>query len=240
MIQKIIFSLLLSVTFLLAQFNPSPYETTLQSVQNNKATIADNNIALGATGVVLHSFDNEHQTIISLATVIAKADNKLTLKFTRYKNLHQSALPSYKIDPKKGDKVILNYLYNRVLPITPNKETYKRITATFVGYNIIHPDLFASKLYVDHQPRPEKSDFHKSCLQNSNNLLLFAIEDKGYFVDCQSFKILDSINLSTQGDKASHPFYSRIPKIKTRLGAIMGSEDIGEYNRYYKQMLGLK
>ncbi len=240
MIEKIIFSLLLSVTFLLAEFNPSPYEATLQSVQNNKATIADNNIALGATGIVIHNFDKEHQTIIALATVTAKVDNKLTLTFSKYKNLHQSALPSYKIDPEKGDKVVLNYLYNRLLPIVPNKETYKLVTNRFVGYNIIHPDLFASKLYVEHQPRPEKSDFRQSCLQNSNNLLLFAIEDKGYFVDCQSFKILDSINLSTQGDKEAHPFYSRIPKIKTRLGAIMGSEDIGKYNRYYKQMLGLK
>lgn len=239
MIKNIIFFLAAFASLLMADFNPVPYKTTLQEVKNNTAILKDNDIAKGATGIVLHKFDQNHQTIIALATVIAKKEGKLTIKFSKYKNLHQSALPAYKILPKKGDIVILNYLYNRMLPITPNEESYKQVTTKFAGYDLIHPDIFASKLYIEHEPKPTKEDFRQSCLQNDNALLLFAIDNKGYFVDCNSFKVLDSIDLPTGTQKEKHPFYSRIPQIKTRLGGIMGGEDIGDYNRYYKHMLGL-
>jgi hypothetical protein len=226
----------------MADFAPAPYTTTLQGDVTQKGTvIADPGIAVGSSGIVLHAFDDKHKAIIATAVVTDKKDGKLTIAFQRFKRLKQSALPEYKIEPKAGDLLILNYLYNRVLPIVPDAEHFKSFTQSTKA-QVLHPDLFASMLYFDHNPRPDKADFQAICRQHDFNLLYFAVADRGNYVDCTTFKVLYSepLNSSVDPQKAQKPFYSRIPNIKNRLGGIMGGETIGDYNRYYGKLLQLE
>jgi len=71
---------------------------------------------------------------------------------------------------------------------------------------------------------------------------ILAVEKEGYFVDCNTFSILDKEPLASAAEEksAALPFYSRMPQIKNRLGGIIGGESIGNYNLYYKQLLGIK
>ncbi len=232
----------LASTLLFAGFDPSVYQTTLQDVTPKGATVPDRDISVGSSGIVLHAFDDRHRTIIATAVVTSKKDGKLTLRFHKFDRLHQSALPEYKIAPQKGDIVILNYLYNRVLPIVPDAGHYQSFVTSHRSFEILHPDLFASALYFDHQPQPTRENFRESCVQNDLGLLYFAVGNEGHFVDCNSFKIVASEPLESPVDtqKAQKPFYSRVPEIKNRLGGIMGGESIGDYNLYYKTFLHLK
>lgn len=233
---------IVTLTSLMAQTGFSSFETTLKKVSKNHLYIKDSpNFSIGSSGVVLHSFDQEHKTIVSTVEVIEKKDGQAVLKYKNFKGLKQSALPSYNIKPKEGDTVILNYLYQRAMAITPDAETLRFITTKFDTFEWVHPDNFASELYIEYTPIPTKEDFNKECTDNSFALLFFAINDKGYFVDCNSFKTLKQIDLPQSSKKAPMvPFYSRLKEIKGRMFGFIGGDGINDYNRYYKKLIGIK
>jgi len=225
-----------------ADFLPKLFQTKISQTDGQTSWI-DANLPIGSSGIVVHSFDDTHKTITAEAIVTEKKDGKIKVTFQKFKRLRQPALPEYNIKPQKGDLLILNYFYNRILPIVPNKSQLDNFTTKYGRYyDIIHPDIFASQLYFDHEPKPSKEEFVKSCYQNDSSLIYFAIEDKGYFVDCNSFKVIaqEPLAQAVENQKAQKPLYSRLPKIKTRLGGLISDENIGDYNLYYKKLLGIK
>lgn len=236
--KRVILVTLLTALSLMADFAPTPYQTTLEGNVTQSVEIADPGIAVGSSGIVLHAFDEQHKAIIATAVVTGKKEGKLTIRFQKFKRLKQRALPEYKIEPEAGDTLILNYLYNRILPVVPDEEHFKAFSRS-TKTEVLHPDLFASMLYFDHNPKPDREDFQDICRQYDFNLLYFAVGDKGRYVDCTTFKVLHSEPLTIKVDpkKVQKPFYSRMPEIKNRLGGIMGGEGIGDYNRYYQKLL---
>jgi hypothetical protein len=240
MIKKTILIFTLFLTTLTAQANFLPYKTPILQVNKDIVTIADSsNFSVGSSGIIIHAFDDEHKTIIATVEVIQKGSGYAKLKYKNFKGLQQSALPEYNITPKKGDEVIINYLYDRAMAIVPNKDTLRYVTQKFNNIEWIHPDIFASKLAIEYTPVPEKKDFKHECREDNFALLFFAIEDKGYFVDCNSFKVLHQVNLSQTNREIKVPFYSRLKEIKGRMFGLMGGDGIKDYDRYYKKMLGL-
>ena len=223
----------------LLSFSFEPYETKIIKLVGNNAVVQNSDkVSIGSSGIVIHNFDNEHRTIITKAVVVKKDPNYMYLKLYYYKDLNMDALPSYKIIPKAGDTVIFNYLYNRVLPIVPNKEAFLEFKRKFPYLDIIHPDLFAYELAVESNPAPKISDFRNECNSDDFGLLFFALDDKGYFVDCTSFKVVGKISFPTEGKKQT-PFYTRIKKIEPKFFGL-GSEEIKDFDKYYKNLLGIK
>ena len=235
----LLFTLLL--TTLVADINLQPHETKINKTDKGYLHIDDSkDFQIGSSGVVIHLFDDNHQTIVATITVVDKKDGIAILKYKNFSGPVQNALPSYKIAPKKGDKVILNYLYERALAITPNKKTLNYINEKFDFIDWIHPDIFASKLSINYTPKPEKIDFKNECRDDDFALLFFVIEDRGYFVDCNSFQILHQTEMEKETGKITMvPFYNRLKEIKGRMFGVMGGEGINDYNTYYKNLLGI-
>ncbi len=231
--------ILLSVT-LMAQTNFSPYETDILAV-NKEGVIIKNNpdIEIGTTGVIVHFFDAVHRTIIANVEVIKKGTDKLLLKVSPFDAIAQEALPDYNIPPKVGDKVILNFLYNRALAIVPDEETYHTVTRSYDVFTWLHPDLFAVSLAKSYTPTPDKERFQKECIAQNIGLLFFAIKQKGYFVDCRSFKTLNTIPLP-EAKSVKIPFYNRLDSIKGRLFGLFGGKGINDYNSYYAHLIKVK
>jgi len=235
---KNIFTLLTLLTVtLMAQTNFSPYETKILAVSNDSVIVKDNaDIAVGATGVVIHFFDAQHQTVIANVEVVKKGTDKLQLKVSSFDAIPQETLPTYSITPKVGDKVILNFLYNRALAIVPDEATYKVVTKSYDTFTWLHPDIFAAKLAKSYNPSPSKETFQKECIAQNIGLLLFAIKDKGYFVDCHSFKTLNTIPLPL-ASSVKIPFYSRLQPIKGRIFGLFGGKGVKDYDSFYTQLL---
>jgi hypothetical protein len=207
-------------------------------MDNNHAVVRDNNmIKIGSSAIIIHNYDKKHRTIIAKAVANKRENGKLYLNLYYYKDLNQDALPSYKIVPKKGDTVIFNYLYKRVLPILPNKSAFVAIKERFPNIDFVHPDLFAYQLAKDSNTKPTLDDFRKECNSDDFGLLLFNIDDKGYFIDCTSFKVIGLFDMPIEG-QAIKPFYTRINNIKSSILSFRNSQ-IKEYNSYYRQLLGL-
>lgn len=233
-----------TLTLLSADTNFSPYSTTISKIENKSIIYIDESkdFSVGSSGVILRIFDDRHRTIIASVEVIEKNGSSATLKYKNFSALSQDALPQYNISPKKGDTVVLNYLYNRALVIAPNEKSFDYIVKTHDKFSFVHPDIFASTLAKEYSPAPTKDDFKKECTEDSFALLFFAIEESGYFVDCNSFKVLHKVDLpkDLKDAKQITPFYHRLKEIKGRVFGLMGGKGIIDYDSYYKKLLGIK
>ena len=242
MIKKTLLLTTVLFTSLYAYTNFSQYETKVDSINGKYLQINDStNFKIGSSGILIHDFDTQHSTIVSRVEVIDKKEGKATLSYKKFNDLEQNALPTYNIAPAVGDKVILNYLYTKSMAIVPDSQTLKSVTNKFSQVDWVHPDIFASKLAIDYTPKPEKEDFQQECKNNSFSLLFFAIENSGYFVDCNSFKILYKVEINNQStEKPQTPFFNRIGDIKGRMFGLMGGKSMNDYNDYYKKLLNVR
>ncbi len=228
--------ILLSVT-LLAQINLTPLHTKVKAIQDNMLVVsANSNIQVGSSGVVMHSFDEKHKTVIASVEVAKKEGETLYLKLLPFKYIPQETLPSYQIKPQVGDEVILNFLYNRALAIVPDADTYKTVTKSYDNFEWVHPDIFAAKLSKSYNPTPDKETFQKMCVEQNIGLLLIYSEGKGHFVDCQSFKTIYHIPLPSPSS-VKVPFYNRLDPIKGRIFGLFGGKGVKDYDTFYNKLL---
>jgi hypothetical protein len=240
MIQKITTLLVLFTVTLFAQINLNPYHSNILSVDKEIVTIKnDPAIALGATGIILHTFKEHHKTIISSVEVTKRDADRIYLKLRPFNAIAQEALPSYSIAPKVGDEVILNFLYQRAMAIVPDKQSYDMVVKSYDAFNWVHPDIFAASLAKSYTPTPTKEVFQEMCTRQNIGLILFDIEGEGRFVDCRSFKTISKIPLP-QSTTTQTPFYNRIETIKSRMFGLFGGKGIKDYNSYYKKLLGIE
>jgi hypothetical protein len=243
MFKLIVFLLISFLSSAIAQSSFQTHKATIEDISNNDIYIQNSDaFTVGSSGIITHLFDETHKTIIAIAEVVSKDGNSAKLRYTTFDTLHQNALPTYKITPKKGDEVVLNFLYNRAIAITPNDQYLKYIQNQNRDIEWIHPDIFASKLYIDYSPRPTKDDFRDQCKKSDLGLIFFGIEQKGYFVDCHSFKVVKDINMPkiANQEEPKVPFYSRFKEISGRVFGLVGGDSITDYNKYYKKLLGIK
>lgn len=221
-----------------AEFSMPSYQTQIIKVDGGYATIQDSpNIIVGSSGIVMHRFSNNDTSIIARAVVSKKNGVNATIRFEVFGFLAQDALPVPGILPTAGDSVVLNYLYDRALIVAPNKEVYDNIVAAFPNIHFIHPDIIGSKLLMDYKPNPSRDDFRAMCGYNAAGVIFFALDEKGYFVDCGGFNILKEFQTGSIS-YYNRPFYSNVGPIEDSI-LTWGSNQINNYNRYYSNILGL-
>ncbi|PSM51769.1 putative plasminogen-binding protein [Campylobacter blaseri] len=229
------------MTFLNASslFNLPEYQTPLIKTENGYGEVLDSNdIVVGSSGVVMHTFGNGESSIIARAVVTEKKMGMAKVRFEVFDLLSQQALPVPGILPKVGDRVVLNFLYNRSLIITPNEEVYRQVVNTFPNITFIHPDIAASYLNEIYRPNPSRDDFREICSQNAAGLLFIALDNLGVFADCGSFQILKEFKTGEIAEYVT-PFYSRITTIKPVFWK-WDTAYMADYNYHYKFLLDIK
>jgi len=234
----LVMCLFLFASFAEAQSFFKEFKTTVLESNEKQIVIPDSpEFVLGASGVVSHKFDATHTTIIARVDVISKDGIKAVLKAEKFEMLAQGAFPDTGVKPAVGDEVIINYLYDRALIIVPNQSVYNEVTKNFNTITWIHPDIVAAYLAKLYRPNPDKKIFQQACYQNAASIIFFGIENKGFFVDCHNFHIVQSIDVKSSGETML-PFYSRINKQIDSSWFNWDSGTIAEYNNYYAYLLG--
>ncbi len=214
------------------------YNTKILSIKDRFAQVADSNdIVVGSSGIVIHSFDDETSSIIARVSVVKKDGKFATVQFEVFDLLEQAAFPIPGILPQVGDKVTLNYLYNRALIVAPNETVFNEVTKHFDNIEWIHPDLMASYLAVDYKPAPSRNSFDVMCRKNTAGLIFFALDQRGFFADCQSLHVLKTLK-SGHISKYQLPFYNRVGGIDTVFWK-WRNKHIRDYNSHYARLLGL-
>jgi len=215
----------------------SQFDTKILEINGRNAIIeSSDNIVVGSSGIVTHTFKNGISTIVARADVIKKDAGKATIRFEVFKLSAQDAFPKPGIVPVVGDKVSLNYLYNRALIVAPNYKVYKEVTKHFTQIQWVHPDIVGAYLAKINRPNPDRTIFEKACEINSAGLIFFALNNHGYFVDCNNFKTIKEVKTGYI-KKAQVPFYTRVKAIETSW-IKWSSGDITDYNSYYRNIIG--
>lgn len=230
---------LLALTLgLFADFNPKTFKTQLLRVDDVYGYVKDSpQIQLNSSGVVMHNF-NDSRSIIARASVIAKENGVAKLEFKVFSSLEQPALPLPDVLPEVGDEVILNFLYDRGVVIAPDRQSYEDIIDSYPQIYFVHIDILGAQLVRNGLLSPKRSDFRKFCANNAVGVLIFVLEQKAKFVDCQDFTTLYEIRVS-KPSSVEVPFYSRIKEYKSDL-LNFGSQEVGNFYRYYETLIDLK
>ena len=192
------------------------FQTQIVDVKKDIISL-ENSVKRGVSGIVLCPYEEKK---IICASCVSLGNKKAKLKV--YDNLKNEAFALPVVYPKKGDEVIFAKDYERVLIIAPNQIAYLKLKEKFKDKIIIPVDTFAA--FLDDLPKRE--DFIDFAKKMDIGLILFAL-DKLYFVDANSFYVVNEKKLDFKPKSFKLPFYSSY------------NFDIKEKNiiNYYKKML---
>ncbi|WP_080749674.1 plasminogen-binding N-terminal domain-containing protein [Campylobacter lari] len=212
-------------------------QTKLEKVDDIYGYIKDDpRILLHSSGIVVHEIDTQ-KSIIARASVIGRENGLVKLQFKVFDMLTQDAMPLPNVLPQVGDKIVLNYLYDRALIIAPDKSVYDFIAQKLNGIYFLHPDLFGAHMIQEYRQTPRRSDFRSFCSKNAVGLLVVALEKKAEIVDCQDFGKIEEFAIP-QAQSLQIPFYSRITGYKSDIFSL-NDETIGNYYVYYEKLISL-
>lgn len=228
------------------EFSIKPIGLKITNIQNNTSTIEVGNLIVGQTGIIVHLFNNDKKLIVSNAKVISSNANSSVVEFFGFDDLKQNAIPTSNRVASINDVLILNYMYNSSLLITPNLEAFQNVRDSFKLNNFVHSDIFAAKLKVDNIPYPSKEDIQKFAIQQNLGTIFMVIENKVFIIDTKTFTILESYGVNYQNNiEVKMPFYTRVEDIEDSIfhfsffDFFSGKKSLS-YNDYYKRILGIK
>ncbi len=212
----------------------------ISNTTKKEATINIGNLQVGQSGIIINNQSKDNAVILSYATVITSDLNSSVIEFKFKDILTQDALPKTNLKPKDGDIFVLNHLYKNTMIIAPNFEALSNVKKINDGAHFLDSDFFAAYLKINENPTPKKEEL--IAFAHINDLgRIFIVTDKTInTIDALSFQIIDKQKISYDDNTTNTPFYANIDEIKTSTFDFFGEESIGDYNKYYKKLLGIK
>jgi len=203
-------------------FFPNTVHTAIKETQNATIKLATPFPKTGMSGVVIHAYENG-LTAITSRMAQTSVDGSGTLLDADI--IHHDKLPTIKTPVQVGDKVIGGYLYENVLLLAPDADTYTRIVKSY-SKKWVHPDLYATYLSVEGESKPTRenlADFAKKYLVG---LIYIVRKDSEILLDPISGKIVSKKSIQNLPTQAQFPFYMRFGKLES---GWFGSEAKGNY-----------
>ena len=216
---------------LFAGFFPQTVHTSIKSVKGNAITLNSKFPLNGMSGVVIHNYGNDLTAITSRITQTSSNGQAVLLDADV---IDHDALPSIKTSVAPKDKVIGGYLYNNILLLAPDADTYAKITAS-KQKKWIHPDLFATYLSVVGDDIPTKENLASFAKKFQIGLIYIVRKDTAVLLDPISGKIVGQKNMAGLPQKGQFPFYMRLKSIES--GWFGGSSNTT--GNYYNTMQSL-
>jgi hypothetical protein len=227
--RKIALAALLSLP-LFAGFFPPTVHTSVKSVQGETITLNKQFPVDGMSGVVIHNYGNN---LTAITTRIAQTSSKKSKLLLSTDILYHENLPTIKTAVAPKDKVIGGYLYENVLLLAPDADTYAKIVSQH-NKTWIHPDLFALYLSVEGEERPTKENLSDFARKYQVGLVYIVRKNSAVLLDPISGKIVSQKSMSNLPAKGAFPFYMRFEQIDS---SWFGSGEVT--GNYYKTMESL-
>jgi hypothetical protein len=211
---------------LFAGFFPSTVQTSVASVGKNTVSLTSALPVNGMSGIVIHNYGNSLEAITSYLT---QTSSDGSAKIISKDIIHHDKLPTIKTTVSAGDKVIGGYLYNNVLLLAPDANTYARITSSH-HKKWIHPDLFALFLSTEGDDYPTKENLAAFAKTYQVGLIYIVRNGSAVLLDPVSGQIVSQKTMSNLPKQGQYPFYMRFDEIQTGWFSKSGT------GNYYKTM----
>jgi len=196
---------------LFAGFFPQTVHTSIKSVQGNTLTLKTKFPRNGMSGVIIHNYGNDLTAITSRITQVSSNGQAIRLDADV---IDHEALPSIKTAVSPKDKVIGGYLYNNVLVLAPDADTYAKITAS-THKKWIHPDLYAVYLSAIGDDLPNKENLASFAKKFQIGLIYIVHENSAVLLDPISGKIVGEKKMGGLPQKGTYPFYMRLQALES-------------------------
>ncbi len=214
---------------LFAGFFPQTVHTSVKSVKGTSITLNSKFPLTGMSGVIIHNYGNDLTAITSRITQTSSKGQAVLLDADV---IDHDALPSINTSVSPKDKVIGGYLYNNVLLLAPDADTYAKVTTASKQKKWIHPDLFAVYLSAVGDDTPTKENLASFAKKFQIGLIYIVRKDTAVLLDPISGKIVGQKNMAGLPQKGQFPFYMRLKAIES--GWFGGSSDTK--GNYYNMM----
>lgn len=219
--RKIALFALLSLP-LLAGFFPKSVHTSIKSVEGENITLRSAFPITGMSGVVIHNYGNDLTAMTHRITQTSKGKAKLLSADV----LHHDKLPTIKTPAVAGDKVVGGYLYDNVLLLAPDADTYAKIKAQHHNKTWIHPDLYALYLAVHDDLLVTKENLASFAKKYQVGLIYIVRKDSAILLDPISGKTVAKKVMKGLPSEGNFPFYMRFDELDT---GWFGSDGKGNY-----------
>ena len=214
---------------LFAGFFPSVVNTSVKSVSGQTVTMNSSFPMNGMSGIVIHNYGSEIKAITSRVIQTGKGQAKVI----ENNLIHHDSLPTIKTKIKKGDKIIGGYMYQNVLLLAPDADTYKRTVEKYPNKRWVHPDLYALHLSSTGETAPTKANLEDFSNRYQVGLVYSIKKGSAVLLDPISGKHVGSKGVSGLPAKGQFPFYMRFDKIEA------GWFSTTETGSYYNLMKSL-
>jgi len=211
--RSILSTLLLSsllLSSLMADFYPPTVSSEVTNLKGNKITLSRPLPYKGMSGIIIHNYGSKLEAISNYITY--QGGNRATTQ--AFEPIAHDELPAVKPKVKIHDRVIGGYLYNNILVLAPDANTYKLITSS-ADKNWIHPDLYAMFLSKEGDQIPTKRNLALFAGEYQVGLIYIVLKGKGVLYDPVSRRYITSKTLTGLPSQGQFPFYTRLGKIES-------------------------
>lgn len=212
---------------LFAGFFPQTVHTSVKSIQGNAIKLNSSFPVVGMSGVVVHNYGSELAAITGRIVQTAADGSAAALGVDV---LEHDALPTIKTTIAPNDKVIGGYLYENVLVLAPDADTYAKIVAS-EHKRWIHPDLYAVYLSSEGEEGVTKANLANFAKKYQVGLVYIVRKNSAVLLDPISGKIVAQKSMSGLPKEGKFPFFMRLEPIKS---GWFGSDEIT--GNYYQAM----
>jgi len=207
---------------LFAGFFPQTVHTSVKAVKGETITLKSRFPVNGMSGVIVHNYGSGLTAITSRMTQTSSSGEASLLSADV---IDHDSLPTIKTAVTAGDKVIGGYLYNNILVLAPDADTYAKITSRH-DKKWIHPDLFALYLSVVGDDRPNKENLAHFAKKFQIGLVYIVRRNAAVLFDPVSGKIVGQKNMTGLPKEGNSPFFMRF---KAPDSSWFGSSEKGNY-----------
>ncbi|KIM05003.1 MAG: hypothetical protein KN64_05550 [Sulfurovum sp. AS07-7] len=205
---KIFIGLFLSLP-LFADLFPATISSTIINVNNNTLQISPAFPKNGMSGIVIHTYKDG----ASPATTAVVQNDNGTLTILDKPLMENSNLPKIATKVAAGDKVIGGYLYDNVLLLAPNENTYNEITTKYKKH-WINPDNYAAFISQKRDGVPTKENLASFARSYQVGLIAIVKKDSIVIYDPISEKIISKEPFGMQ-TQTQTPFFSHFEKVRS-------------------------
>ena len=196
---------LIFVTFsvaLLASFVPAKTYTTVTAVNGDRITMQDSFAMNGMSGLVIRQLPSGEFALVTVKQTAPKQAVIIDKDPLGGKNL-----ANLKPIPKVGDKVVGGFMYDKVMVLAPNRDTFVNVQNKF-GIRSVNPDIFMGFLANRGSSNPSSSDY--KAFAKLTHVGLFVIFKNGFITlyDPLSDAEIGRVMMDISNYSAMKPFYN--------------------------------
>lgn len=212
---------------LFAGFFPSTVQTSVSTVGEKRVSLKSPLPVNGMSAVVIHNYGNSLEAVTNYLT---QTSSDGSAKLVSKDIIHHDELPTIKTTVTAGDKVIGGYLYNNILLLAPDADTYAKITSEH-SKTWMHPDLFALFLSQVGDSQPTRENLAAFAKEYQVGLIYIVRNGSAVLLDPISGQIVGKKAMKNLPVQGKYPFFMRFEEIQT--GWFSKSNNKGNY---YKLM----